>query len=72
MTPKDLYEYKRKYNAFRHHAWAGLGFLSVVLAIRLIFLDTSEFLTPIIVSFGLNILSEVILQAFKAIYHLFS
>ncbi len=36
MTKKDLAEYKKKYHAFRHHAWAGLGFLSVFLAVRLI------------------------------------
>jgi len=27
-------EYKRKYEWYRHHAWAGLGLLSVFLAIR--------------------------------------
>ena len=34
---------------FRHHAWAGLGFLSVVLAIRILFLEQADFLTPIVV-----------------------
>ena len=48
MRRKDLSEYKRKYQAFRHHAWAGLGFLSVVLAIRLIFLEQTQILTPLI------------------------
>jgi len=37
MTKKDPLEYKRKYERFRHHAWAGLGFLSVLLAIRILF-----------------------------------
>lgn len=60
MTQKDLSEYKRKYHAFRHHAWAGLGFLSVVLAIRLIFFDTSEFLTPIIVILAIYIIVALI------------
>jgi hypothetical protein len=48
MTKKELSEYKRKYNAFRHHAWAGLGFLSVILAIKLIFIESTEILTPVI------------------------
>ena len=56
MTKKDLTEYKRKYHAFRHHAWAGLGFLSVSLAIRLIFLEQTEILTPIIVILAIYIL----------------
>ena len=29
MNEKDLAENKRKYHQFRHHAWAGLGFLAV-------------------------------------------
>ena len=45
---EDLSEYKRKYQMFRHHAWAGLGFLSVLLAIRLIFPDQAGILTPVI------------------------
>jgi hypothetical protein len=49
MKKIDLEEYNRKYNVFRHHAWAGLGFLSVVLAIRIIFFDQATFLTPFIV-----------------------
>ena len=48
MTKKDLSGYKRKYQAFRHHAWAGLGFLSVLLAIRLILPESPKILTPII------------------------
>jgi hypothetical protein len=48
MTKKNLTEYKRKYQAFRHHAWAGLGFLSIALALRLIFQDALEMLTPVI------------------------
>ena len=48
MNKKDLAENKKKYHAFRHHAWAGLGFLSVLLAIRIIFPKPSEMLTPLI------------------------
>jgi len=56
MNNKDLARNKKKYHAFRHHAWAGLGFLSVVLAFRLIFLDQADFLTPIIVILAIYIL----------------
>ena len=56
MNGKDLSEYKRKYHTFRHHAWAGLGFLSVTLAIRLLFLDQTQFLTPVVVILAIYIL----------------
>ena len=48
MIKKDLSTYKRKYQAFRHHAWAGLGFISVFLAIIMIFPESSQILTPVI------------------------
>ena len=48
MNRKDLSEYKRKYNTFRHHAWAGLGFLSVLLVIRIIAPSLSEIIHPIL------------------------
>ena len=56
MNKKYLAKNKKKYHAFRHHAWAGLGFLSVVLAFRLIFLDQAEFLTPIVVILAIYIM----------------
>ncbi len=31
---KKLREYKREYKIYRHHAWAGLGLLTVFLATR--------------------------------------
>jgi len=34
MNKGDLLEYKMKYLSYKHHAWAGLGFLSIALAIR--------------------------------------
>ena len=46
---KNSPEYKRKYDLIRHHAWAGLGFLSVLLAIRILFPEISELLQPIVV-----------------------
>lgn len=55
MNGKDLSEYKRKYHTFRHHAWAGLGFLSVFLAIRLLFLEQTEILTPLVVILAIYI-----------------
>jgi MFS superfamily sulfate permease-like transporter len=33
---KDLSEYRIKYDLYRHHAWAGLGLLSIFIAIRYI------------------------------------
>ena len=48
MAKKDISEYNRKYHLFRHHAWAGLGFLSVALAVRLVFPESSQILVPII------------------------
>ena len=46
---KDLTDYKRRYNLFRHHAWAGLGFISVLLAVRILFPELLELLQPILV-----------------------
>ena len=34
MAKADLSEYKRKYEIYRHHAWAGTAFLSILLALR--------------------------------------
>jgi hypothetical protein len=42
MPKKDLADYKRKYDMYRHHAWAGGILLSVILAIRA-FLEISDF-----------------------------
>ncbi len=60
MKRKQLSEYKKKYHNYRHHAWAGLGFLSVVLAIRLLFQESTELLTPFIVILGLYIVIALI------------
>ena len=60
MSGKDLSEYKKKYHTFRHHAWAGLGFLSVFLAIRLIFLEETQILTPIVVILAIYILVAIL------------
>jgi len=48
MNRNDLSELKRKYNVFRHHAWAGLGFLSVLLVIRIIAPSLSKIIHPIL------------------------
>jgi len=42
-------DYKRRYELVRHHAWAGLGFLSVLLAIRIVYPGISELLQPLII-----------------------
>ena len=48
MEKKNLLSYKRKYHSFRHHAWAGLGFISICVVIIGIYPDSSKILTPII------------------------
>ncbi len=48
MNNKDLSTYKRKYQIFKHHAWAGLGFLAVLFAIRVIFPLSTQILSPLI------------------------
>ena len=48
MNNKDLSTYKRKYQIFKHHAWAGLGFLAVLFAIRVVFPLSTQILSPII------------------------
>ncbi len=60
MKEKELIEFKKKYHAFRHHAWAGLGFLSVVLAFRLIFFEEAELLTPVIIILAIYIVISLI------------
>ena len=60
MNDKDLSEYKKKYHTFRHHAWAGLGFLSVVLAVRLLFPEQTQILSPIIVILAIYILVAIL------------
>lgn len=58
---KDLSEYRRKYNVFRHHAWAGLGFLSVTLAIRIILVQTPVILDILIFALVFYIVFALIL-----------
>ena len=60
MREKELIEYKKKYHTFRHHAWAGLGFLSVVLAFRLIFFEEAYILTPVIIALAIYIIVSLI------------
>lgn len=42
MNKEKLFEYRKKYEIYRHHAWAGSIFLSVILALR-IFLEIMGF-----------------------------
>lgn len=60
MNQNPLSDYKKRYHKYRHHAWAGLGFLSVILAIRLIFQESTQILTPVIVVLGLYIVIALI------------
>ncbi len=46
---KDLQEYKKKYNMFRHHAWAGSVLLALLLAIKTLnIIDFSGFILALI------------------------
>ena len=61
MRKNNLAEYKKKYQNFRHHAWAGLGFLSVTLAIRVIFPEIDDrIMIPIILLLIIYILIALI------------
>jgi len=64
MNNKNLPGNKRKYQAFRHHAWAGTVLLSVFLAIRLIFFEQLEFLTPIIIILVVILVIYIIISLF--------
>jgi len=48
MTRKKLAEYKRKYNAFRHHAWAGSVILAVFAILTALLPEHTQILTPFI------------------------
>ena len=60
MAKKDLSTYKRKYDLARHHAWAGLGLLSVFLAIRILYPDVSNLVQPILVILIVYILISIL------------
>ena len=57
----DLIDYKKKYDLTRHQAWAGLGFLSVLLAIRILFPNLTEILQPILIIDIVYIVASLIL-----------
>lgn len=42
MTKKNISEYKKKYDLWRHHAWGAASLISVLLAVR-IFLEMSGY-----------------------------
>ena len=60
MSGKDLTKYKRKYQRFRHHAWAALGFLSVITTVRLIFINSASYLNPIILILALYAITALL------------
>ena len=65
MTKKKT-ELKRKYDIFRHHAWAGTVLLSVLLALR-IFLEISDITfipDSIILSIGIIIVLYTLISLF--------
>jgi len=61
MAKKNLPEYKRKYDISRHHAWAGLGFLAILAALRVVIPDLAPILQPILFLLIIYILISLIL-----------
>lgn len=61
MNNKDLDTQKRKYHIFKHHAWAGLGFLAVLFALRFIHPLSTVILSPIIFILIIYIVISLIL-----------
>ncbi|UCD04588.1 MAG: hypothetical protein JSW73_02705 [Candidatus Woesearchaeota archaeon] len=57
----DLKEHGKKYAKFKHHAWAGLGFLSVILAINYFVKLPSFFLIPVLTVLICYILMSLLL-----------
>lgn len=61
MLGKDIATYKKNYQIFRHHGWAGLGFLAVLFAIRVIYPASAGILSPIILVLIIYIVIALIL-----------
>jgi hypothetical protein len=59
--PINAREHGEKYVKFKHHAWAGLGFLSVILAINYFIKLPSFFLIPVLTILICYILMSLIL-----------
>lgn len=66
MLKKDLVEYKRKYDMYRHHAWAGGILLSVLMSIRVLLeiLGVSNIPDFIIFPIGLILVFYVLISIF--------
>ena len=61
MTQKNLNENKRKYDVYRHHAWAGAILLSVLLAVRILFESDNTIIVPIAIILIVYILISLFL-----------
>ncbi len=66
MLKKDLAEYKRKYDMYRHHAWAGGILLSVLMSIRVLLdiLGVSNIPDFIIFPIGIILVFYVLISIF--------
>ena len=60
MAQKNLNENKRKYDVYRHHAWAGAILLSVLLAIRILF-DTDD---RVVMLLGVILIAYILIALF--------
>jgi len=65
MAKKDMSDYKKKYDAYRHHAWAGSVLLAVLVALRG-FLELSDVKIDdnIIIVIGLGLVIYVLIAVF--------
>lgn len=66
MLKKDLIEYKRKYDMYRHHAWAGGILLSLLMIIRALLeiLNISNIPDLIILPIGVILIVYVLISIF--------
>ena len=66
MQKKDLIEYKRKYDTYRHHAWAGGILLSLLMVIRVLLeiLNISNIPDLIILPIGVILIVYVLISIF--------
>lgn len=58
---KNLKKYKEKYVQFKHHGWAGLGFLSLLLAVRYFISIPKYILIPAVSALIVYVLAALIL-----------
>ena len=61
MDQTTLANKRRKYDVSRHHAWAGLGFLTVLGFIRILFPAYSDLVQPILIILIIYVVISLVL-----------